>query len=62
VGFKIANCQMPIADWPVAEQTNWQSEIDNWQCTRPTRYREVVLTSWENKAALITQFGAQANL
>src|SRR5882762_6409234 len=36
---------MPIADWPVAKQTNWQSEIDNLQWTRPTRYRVVVLTS-----------------
>jgi hypothetical protein len=39
---------MPIADWPVAEQTNWQLEIDNWQWTRPTRYRGVVLTSFRN--------------
>jgi hypothetical protein len=43
MGLKIAHCQMPIADWPVTEQTNWQLEIDNWQWTRPTRYRGVVL-------------------
>jgi hypothetical protein len=38
----IANCQMPIADWLDAEPINWQS-------TRPTRYRVVVLTSWSRR-------------
>jgi hypothetical protein len=42
VAFSIAKCQ--LAHWVKA---NRQSEIDNWQCRRPTRYRKVVLTSWD---------------
>ena len=43
----IADCQLPNADWLSRTKANWQSEIDNWQCRRPTRYRVVVLTSWD---------------
>jgi hypothetical protein len=45
VGFTIAKCRLPIADWLLAQQTNWKSEIDNRKWNTPTRYREVVLTS-----------------
>jgi hypothetical protein len=44
VGPSIANCRLPIADWPM---TINQSTIQSWQSAieEPTRYREVVLTS-----------------
>ena len=41
-GLPIADCQMPIG---FLSKGNWQSKIGNWQCKKPTRYREVVLTS-----------------
>ncbi len=40
-------CRLPIADCQLAARdgNNRQSEIDNWERKRPTRYREVVPTS-----------------
>jgi hypothetical protein len=45
----IADCQMPIG---FLSKGNWQSEIGNWQCKKPTRYRQVVLTSSPQPAFL----------
>jgi hypothetical protein len=46
VGLAIADCQLPISDW------RWrcsQLAIGNQKSKirRPTRYRDVVLTSWD---------------
>jgi len=42
--IRIVDCQLPIG---CHVKTDWQSEIDTRQCKRPTRYRVVVLTSWD---------------
>jgi beta-lactamase class A len=66
-GLAIAECQLVILP-----ETNQQSEIDNRQSIRPTRYREVVLTSMPQGAkqptldqrvgAEVSQFKGKVNL
>jgi len=49
VGERIADCRLPNGDWQSGKE---QLEIGNWQLAmnRPTRYREVVLTSLHSGA------------
>jgi len=43
--FAIADCKFQIANLKHGQTSNRQSAIENRQSQRPTRYREVVLTS-----------------
>jgi hypothetical protein len=46
VGLTSADCQLPIVNWPLGIEAIGNRQL---AITRPTRYRVVVLTSWDRR-------------